>query len=98
MLFASRLVLDPLLREQTPLLLFTLAVAVSAIQGGFGPGVLSTFLGAFLAVYFYEPKGVFQIAPESLPAAARELAIFFRRGCHPELARWQIASLALAGA
>jgi PAS domain S-box-containing protein len=76
-LFASRLLLYPLLREQAPVLLFTLAVAVSAIRGGFGPGVLSTFLGAFLAVYFYPPRGYFQIAPEIVPAAARELAVFF---------------------
>jgi PAS domain S-box-containing protein len=76
-LFASRLLLDPLLREQTPLLLFTLAVAVSAIQGGFGPGVLSTFLGSFLALYFYEPKGVFWIAPGYRLAAAREVVAFF---------------------
>jgi PAS domain S-box-containing protein len=76
-LFASRLLLDPLLGEQVPVLLFTLAVAVSAIRGGFGPGVLSTFLGTVLAVYFYPPKGYFQIAQEHLPVAARELAVFF---------------------
>jgi PAS domain S-box-containing protein len=75
--FASRLLLDPLLREQAPLLLFTLAVAVSAIRGGFGPGVLSTFLGAFGAVYFFPPKGAFlSITPGYLPAAAREMAVF----------------------
>ena len=45
--FASRLSLDPLLHEHAILLLFTLAVAASAIRGGFGPGVLSTVLGAF---------------------------------------------------
>lgn len=76
-LFASRLLLNPLLGEQAPVLLFTLAVAVSAIRGGFGPGVLSTFLGAFLAVYFYPPKGYFQIAPEIVLGAARELVVFF---------------------
>jgi K+-sensing histidine kinase KdpD len=76
-LFASRLLLDPLLREQAAVLLFTLAVAVSAIRGGFGPGVLSTFLGAFLAVYFYPPKGYFQIAPEHVLTAVRELVVFF---------------------
>jgi PAS domain S-box-containing protein len=75
-LLASRLLLDPLLQEQVPLLFFTLAVVLSAIRGGFGPGVLSTFLGAFLVVYFFPPKGVFLIAREHLPAAARELAIF----------------------
>jgi hypothetical protein len=34
--------LDPVLRDTVPLLLFTLAVVVSAIRGGFGPGILST--------------------------------------------------------
>jgi K+-sensing histidine kinase KdpD len=75
--FASRLLLDPLLHEQAPLLLFTLAVAVSAIRGGFGPGLLSTVLGAFGIEYFFPPKGTFiVIAPEYLPAAERELAVF----------------------
>jgi PAS domain S-box-containing protein len=75
--FASRLLLDPLLQEQSPLLLFTLAVAVSAIRGGFGPGVFSTVLGAFGVLYFFPPKGYFSIAPGYLPAAAREMAVFF---------------------
>jgi K+-sensing histidine kinase KdpD len=69
--------LDPLLGETVPLLFFTLAVVLSAIRGGFGPGIFSTFLGALLVVYFFPPKGFFFIARESLPAAARELAVFF---------------------
>jgi PAS domain S-box-containing protein len=79
-LFASRLLLDPLLQETVPLLFFTLAVVLSAIRGGFGPGVLSTLLGSILAVYFYPPKGYFQVAPEIVPGAARELAVFFAVG------------------
>jgi PAS domain S-box-containing protein len=75
--FASRLLLEPLLHEQAPLLLFTLAVAASAMRGGFGPGLFSTFLGALGCVYFVPPKGALSIAPEYLPAAAREMAVFF---------------------
>jgi PAS domain-containing protein len=75
--FVSRLLLDPLLHEQAILLLFTLAVAASAIRGGFGPGLLATLLGAFGAVYFFPPRFTFfTIAPEYLPDAARELAVF----------------------
>jgi PAS domain S-box-containing protein len=74
--FASRLLLEPLLHEQGPLLLFTLAVAVSAMRGGFGPGLFSTLLGAFGCLYFVQPIGGLSIAPEYLPAAAREMAVF----------------------
>jgi K+-sensing histidine kinase KdpD len=75
--FALRLLLDPLLQEQTPQLLFTLAVAASALRGGFGPGIFSTALGAFGIEYFFPPKGTFiVIAPEYLPAATRQLVVF----------------------
>jgi PAS domain S-box-containing protein len=68
--------LDPLLHEQAPLL-FTLAVAVSAIRGGFGPGLLSTVLGAFGIEYFFPPKGTFiVIAPGYIRAAERQLVVF----------------------
>jgi PAS domain S-box-containing protein len=56
--------------------LFTLAVAVSAMRGGFGPGLFSTLLGAFGCLYFVPPIGGLSIAPEYLPAAAREMAVF----------------------
>lgn len=74
--FASRLLLEPLLHEQAPLLLFTLAVAVSAMRGGFGPGLFSTLLGVFGCLYFVPPIGGLSIAPEYLAAAAREMAVF----------------------
>jgi two-component system, OmpR family, sensor histidine kinase KdpD len=57
--FAARLLLDPLLHEQAPLLLFTLAVAASAIRGGLGPGLLSTLLGAFGVEYFFRREAHF---------------------------------------
>jgi PAS domain S-box-containing protein len=75
--FASRVLLDPLLKDQAPLLLFTMAVAVSAARGGFGPGLFSTLLGIFGIEYFFPPKGTFVwIAPEYLPAAARQIGAF----------------------
>src|SRR5215469_14682442 len=75
--FALRLLLDPLLHEQAPILLFTLAAAASAIRGGFGPGIFSTALGAFGIEYFFPPKGTFVvIAPEYLHAGERQLVVF----------------------
>jgi PAS domain S-box-containing protein len=75
--FASRLLLDPLLHHEALLLLFTLAVAASGMRGGFGPGLFATFLGAIGVVYFFPPKFTFlTIAPEYLPDAARQLAVF----------------------
>jgi Domain of unknown function (DUF4118) len=56
MLFVSRLLLDPLLGETVPLVFFTLAVVVSAIRGGFGPGIFSTVLGVFFGIYFSRRK------------------------------------------
>ena len=75
--FASRLLLDPLLLEQAPLLEFTLAVTASAIRGGFGPGLLSTVIGAIGIEYFFPPKRtLIVIAPEYMPATARQLVVF----------------------
>jgi PAS domain S-box-containing protein len=79
--FASRLLLDPLLHQQALVLLFTLAVVASGIRGGFGPGLFATFLGAIGALYFFPPKFTFvTIAPEYLPDAVRELAVFLAVG------------------
>ncbi|MDQ3651742.1 MAG: DUF4118 domain-containing protein [Acidobacteriota bacterium] len=50
---ALRLVLQPLLGEQAPLLLFTLAVIVSAWFGGLGPGLLATALSASIGSYLF---------------------------------------------
>jgi len=79
--FALRLLLDPLLHEHVLLLLFTLAVAASGIRGGFGPGLLATFFGAFGVVYFFPPKFTFfTIAPGYLPVVALELTAFIAVG------------------
>ena len=74
--FVLRLWLDPLLHENAVLLLFTLAVAASAIRGGFGPGLLATFLGAFGVIYFVPPKFFFTIAPGHLSDVALQLTAF----------------------
>jgi PAS domain S-box-containing protein len=50
-----RLLLDPMLRFRIPYATFFVAVAISAVLGGWGPGVVSTLLGAFGAIYFILP-------------------------------------------
>ncbi len=50
-----KLLLDPLIEEQSPFLLFSAAVMVGAWFGGLGPGLLVTVLGAVAADYFFLP-------------------------------------------
>jgi PAS domain S-box-containing protein len=50
-----RLALTEELAEQARLLPFVLAVMVAAWMGGLGPGLLATFLGAFLGIFFVVP-------------------------------------------
>jgi len=50
--FAARFLLQPVLHEHAPLLIFTLAVTVSAWYGGLGPGLLATALSALCGTYF----------------------------------------------
>src|SRR5215470_18001908 len=58
-----RAALGPLLPERSPYMLFNLAVMVSAWYGGFGPGLLTSFLGAFLAHHFFvQPHYWFTLA------------------------------------
>jgi PAS domain S-box-containing protein len=44
-----------MLRFRIPYATFFVAVAISAVLGGWGPGVVSTLLGGFAAVYFILP-------------------------------------------
>jgi PAS domain S-box-containing protein len=75
--FLVRLAVDPLLQDHSPLVLFSLAVATSAIRGGFGPGLFATCLGAFLAVYFFPPQGkYFAIDPNYRSTAVFQLLVF----------------------
>jgi K+-sensing histidine kinase KdpD len=50
-----KLLLDPLIVEQSPFLLLAGAVMVGAWFGGLGPGLLATVLGALAADYFFLP-------------------------------------------
>ncbi|HEY6404122.1 MAG TPA: DUF4118 domain-containing protein, partial [Blastocatellia bacterium] len=58
----ARFLLNPVLGDTAPLLIFTLSVIVSAWYGGLGPGILATALGALLGEYFFiEPLYSFRI-------------------------------------
>ena len=48
-----RSALGPLLPERSPYMLFNLAVMLSAWYGGFGPGLMTSVLSAFLAHHFF---------------------------------------------
>ena len=48
-----KLLVDPLIAEQSPFLLLAAAVMVGAWFGGLGPGLLATALGALAADYFF---------------------------------------------
>ncbi len=50
-----KLLLDPLITDQSPFLLLAGAVVVGAWFGGLGPGLLATVLGALAADYFFLP-------------------------------------------
>src|SRR5919112_2402097 len=50
-----KLLLDPLITDQSPFLLLAGAVVVGAWFGGLGPGLLATILGALGADYFFLP-------------------------------------------
>src|SRR5215210_7016990 len=55
-----KLLLNPLITQQSPFLLMAGAVMVGAWFGGFGPGLLATVLGALAADYFFlAPVGSF---------------------------------------
>ena len=53
-----RLPLTPVLHDKVPYITFFLFTAASAGFGGFGPGIVTTILGALLAgLYVVEPYG-----------------------------------------
>jgi K+-sensing histidine kinase KdpD len=55
---ALKLLLDPLIEEQSPFLMLAVAVMVAAWFGGLGPGLLATALGALAADYFFLRRAV----------------------------------------
>ncbi|WP_162244717.1 PAS domain S-box protein, partial [Aureimonas sp. Leaf454] len=73
--FAVRLALDPLLGDRSPLILFTVAVALTAWRCGFGPGLLALATSTALGVFFFvEPRTSFAVA---FPEEALNLAAFW---------------------
>jgi PAS domain S-box-containing protein len=78
--FAVRLSMEPFLLEHSPLLLFTLAVAVSAIRGGLGPGLFATVLGTLAGLFFFPPSMSLLIRSEYLTTAIFQLATFLTAG------------------
>jgi len=79
--FLIRFLLDPVLQDRSPLLLFALAVALSAIRGGFGPGLFAVLLGAFGAPYFFPPVGkYFYVEPGYRATAVIQLLLFVAVG------------------
>jgi PAS domain S-box-containing protein len=66
-----RLLLQPVLENASPFLLFALAVMVSAWYGGFGPGLFATLVGAVAADYFLlHPLGQFSRGDNQLARTA----------------------------
>jgi PAS domain S-box-containing protein len=58
-----RLALDPLLKEDVPLFLFTIPVIIASWSGGLGPGLLATVLSLLAGNYlFMSPRGTIAFA------------------------------------
>lgn len=54
--FVVKLILDPMIVQNTPFLLVFGAIMVSAWYGGFGPGLFATFAAAIATDYFFLPR------------------------------------------
>jgi K+-sensing histidine kinase KdpD len=94
--FGIRAALQPLLLDHSPLLLFTVPVAVTSMCAGAGPAILATALGAFLGSYFFFPHGVFAIYPDHVRIGLFQTAIFVaasavmaKLGGEYRIRRWQ---------
>jgi PAS domain S-box-containing protein len=62
LILVLKVLLSPLITQQSPFLLMAGAVMIGAWFGGFGPGLLATVLGALSADYFFlEPVGSFAL-------------------------------------
>src|SRR3712207_1556027 len=67
-----KLLVDPVITDQSPFLLFAAAVMVAAWFGGLGPGLLATGLGTVAGDYFFlAPVGSFT------PLSVALLPLFF---------------------
>jgi K+-sensing histidine kinase KdpD len=94
--FGIRAALQPLLLDHSPLLLFTVPVAVTSLCAGAGPAILATALGAFLGSYFFFPHGVFAIYPDHVRIGLFQTVIFVaasavmaKLGGEYRVRRWQ---------
>ncbi len=74
--FGVRAALEHWLLDHSPLLLFTLPVAVSAICVGAGPALLAAGLSTFFGSYFFSPYGMFGIYPDHVRIGAFQTVIF----------------------
>ena len=67
MAWATKLVLDDMIGELTPFLLFFGAIILATWNGGLGVGVFATLLSALLANYFFLPPiRAFDLSPSGL--------------------------------
>lgn len=73
-----RFLLEPLLKGEAPLLVFIMAVMVSAWYGGFKPGLLATALSALVGSYFFVMPS-FSLSIPTLSNVAR-ICIFLVEG------------------
>ena len=78
--FGATLLLRPVLNGHSPLLLFALAVAATALFGGFGPGIFCTILSAWASVYCIQTPGSMQAAAQSQFVGAFQILIFLAVG------------------
>jgi signal transduction histidine kinase len=75
--FATRLILEPILGPVAPLVLFTMAVTMSAWYGGFWPGLVATVTSGLLGDYFFiEPLHTFRLSTHNIPQQL-ELYLFY---------------------
>jgi signal transduction histidine kinase len=78
--FAIRFILEPTLGAVAPLVLFSLAVTVSAWYGGLGPGLVATLASGLLGDYFFiPPLHTFRLSTHNL-AQQVELYLFYITG------------------
>src|SRR5215218_1143061 len=72
MAFLIKLLLDPLIVQETPFLLVFGAIMVSAWYGGLGPGLFATFAAGLATDYFFlHPTGTFTgFSLEAVPLLA----------------------------
>ena len=77
MAFLVKLLLDPLIVQETPFLLVFGAIMISAWYGGLGPGLLATFAAGLATDYFFLPPtgSLSGFSLETVP-----LLVFFLEG------------------